>query len=84
MEDSCEEEVIKYEGLDEALIGWANPWDTSGVQPMRLIYSGAKCIKVMMKNQDMSEEDAVEWLSYNTENNYLGEHTPIIMYGDFS
>ena len=83
MKENCDEKVIQYEGLEEALIGWANPWDTSGIQPMRLIYSAAKIIKVMIEDKGMSEEEASEWLSYNTEGAYLGEHTPIIMHGDF-
>lgn len=83
MEENCDEAVIRLEGLDDALVGWANPWDTSGITPTRLIYSAAKCIKIMMDNQGLSEDDAIEWLSYNTENCYLGEHTPIIMHGHY-
>jgi hypothetical protein len=52
----CEEEVIKYDDLDDAIIGYANPWDTSGTQPTRLVYSASKCIECFMRN-GMSEED---------------------------
>jgi len=83
IEENCDEPVIKFDGLDNALIGYADVWDTSGTRPTRLIYSASRCIKIMMDSQGLSHSDAVEWLNYNTENAYLGEHTPIIMYGEY-
>jgi hypothetical protein len=73
-----DEEVIRFPDLDDALIGFSNPWDTSGIQPTRLIYSYSKCVEIL--SQSMSHEEAVEWMSYNTEGGYLGPHTPIVMH----
>lgn len=63
-----EEELLKADGFDEAIIGI----DDSN---MRLIYSVSKCIEILSK--DMSEEDAVEYFNFNVSSAYLGEKTPI-------
>lgn len=65
-----DEQFLKADGFDEAVIG---------VDPlsMRLIYSRPKMIEVLMMNDEMSEEDAIEYLEYNTWNTYFGDQTPI-------
>lgn len=63
-----EEELLKADGFDEAIIGI----DDSN---MRLVYSVSKCIEILSK--DMSEEDAVEYFNFNVSSAYLGEKTPI-------
>ena len=65
---SFTEDVLFADGFDEAIIGFEpNLW--------KVVYSRSKCIEVMSK--DMSEEDAIEYLEYNTFNAYVGEKTPI-------
>jgi hypothetical protein len=64
-----EEEILKADGLDEAIIGIEE--DT-----MRLIYSKSEVIKILVK-EGMSEEDALEHFSYNIQGAYMGEKTPI-------
>ena len=68
VEKFYEEEILKADGFDDAVIGI----DESS---MRLIYSVSKCIEILMK--DMSEEDAMEFFSYNVSGAYVGEKTPI-------
>lgn len=63
-----EEEFLIADGFDDAIIGVDD-------KTMRLIYSVSKCIEVLMK--DMSEEDALEYFSYNVSGAYMGEKTPI-------
>lgn len=63
-----EEEILIAYGFDQAVIG---------IEPnsMRLIYSIPKAIGIL--TEDMPEEDATEYLYYNTINAYVGEKTPI-------
>jgi hypothetical protein len=68
-----EEELIKFQGFDEAIIGI----DDSQV---RLIYSSSKIIEIM--KEDMSEEDAIEDFEYNIKSAWFGEKTPIICIDD--
>jgi chorismate mutase len=70
VENFPEEEILKADGLDEAVIG-------IDMSSMRLIYSKQECIRVMMYDQDMEQEEAIEYLEFNTFCAYVGEKTPI-------
>lgn len=61
---------LKAEGFDEAIIGI----DSLGE---RLIYDKQKMIEIL--SAQMSIEDAIEFLEFNTWDAYVGEHTPIYM-----
>jgi hypothetical protein len=63
-----EEEILKADGFDEAIIGI----DTN---EMRLIYSVSKCVQILCK--DMNEEEAVEFFDFNVRGSYVGDKTPI-------
>jgi hypothetical protein len=60
------------EGYDEAVMGIS----TDG----RLVYSVEKMIEILIRDGEMNELDATEWLEYNTFNAYVGEMTPIWVY----
>jgi hypothetical protein len=68
-----EEEFIKIDGFDEAIIG-IEDFD------MRLIYSCSKIIDIL--KQEMSEEDAIEHFEYNIKGAWLGDKTPIFCIDD--
>lgn len=63
-----EDEFLKADGFDDAIIGVDE-------FSMRLIYSVSKCIEILKK--DMDEEEAVEYFEYNVKGAYMGEKTPI-------
>ena len=63
-----EDEFLKADGFDEAIIGIDE-------ETMRLIYSVSKCIDILKK--DMEEEEAVEYFNFNGKGAYMGEKTPI-------
>ena len=65
-----DETFLKADGFDDAIIGVDE-------QSMRLIYSVDKCIQILMKNDGMTEEDAIEYLQFNTIGSYVGEKTPV-------
>jgi hypothetical protein len=54
------------DGFNEAVIG---------VCGEKLVYSIEKIIEKLM--EDMSEEEAWEYYSYNIEGSYVGEQTPL-------
>lgn len=68
LEQYEDEQFLIADGFDNAVIGVE---ETS----MRLIYSVNKCIEIL--TEDMSEEDALEYFSYNVIGSYVGEKTPI-------
>ena len=60
----------KEDGYDKAILGLTD----NG----QLVYSKEKMVKLLIKSdKDMSEEDAWEFLDFNTFNAYIGEQTPI-------
>ena len=63
-----EDEFLKAEGFDEAIIGIDD-------ETMKLIYSVSKCIEILKK--DMEEEEAVEYFNFNVKGAYMGDKTPI-------
>jgi|TARA_R100000278_G_scaffold122065_1_gene107366 hypothetical protein len=68
IENYYEEEFLKADGFDAAIIGVEE-------NSMRLIYSVSKCLDILQ--EDMSEIDALEYFTYNVSGSYVGEKTPI-------
>lgn len=70
------EEVIIFDNFDydSALIGYSSDY--------RAIYDYDLMIEYLIKEQGMSEEEAVEWVDYNTIRalGYYGDKAPIILY----
>ena len=64
------DDVLFADGLDDAIIGFSpNDW--------RVVYSREQCINILMVSDEMPEEEAIEYLEYNTFNAYMGDKTPI-------
>ena len=65
-----EEEFLKADGFDDAIIG---------VEPssMRLVYNMDAMLNILISDEEMTEEDALEHLDYNVYGAYVGEKTPI-------
>lgn len=64
-------DILKIDGFDDAIIGVQE-----GIQP-RLVYDLWKIVDVL--KQDMSEEDALDYIAYNITGAYVGESTPVIV-----
>lgn len=64
-------ECLLASGYDSALIGI-----TEGPNPVA-VYDTDLCIKCLMEEDDMSEEDAVEFFYYNTAGSYMGNKSPV-------
>lgn len=59
---------LKADGFDQAIIGIDSINE-------RIIYSKQKMIEIL--SDEMPEDEAIEFLEFNTWNAYVGEHTPI-------
>jgi hypothetical protein len=68
--DNPDSQFLIADGFDEAVIGY-------DYQTERLIYSYHKCLDILMQDEAMSYEDAVEWMGYNVMDSYMGDKTPI-------
>lgn len=74
--DAGYEDVIVFENesYDDALVGVSHDG--------RAIYSFDKMVEWLCKKDGIDEEEAIEWIEYNTIRAipYAGEKAPIVMY----
>jgi len=74
--NSSEDQTMLATGFEEAIIGL----DTSQ-EVFRVVYDIDAIISILMERDEMTEEDALEYFSYNVQGSYVGEGTPIYVYG---
>lgn len=69
-------ELALLEGMDSAIVGIVD----EGLENPKVVYSKRKILKAL-QDQGMSEEDALEWYSYNTVRAlpYMGPIAPCVM-----
>jgi hypothetical protein len=58
------------DGFDKAVIGIEE-------YSLRLIYSSSKCIEILIEDEEMELDDAIEHFEYNVKCAWIGEKTPI-------
>ena len=63
--------TLKADGFDDCIVGV----DTKS----RLIYNADKIVDNLAK--DMTREEALEYFYYNIDGAYVGEYTPVFMFG---
>jgi hypothetical protein len=61
--------MILVDGFDNAILG-------VDVDSKRIVYSKSNMVETLTLN-GLDEEEAVEFLEFNTWSAYMGEHTPI-------
>jgi hypothetical protein len=71
--------MLTFDGLEDALVGMSEVWLTTGAKVLRTVYSGNKMVEIFV-SQGMTEEEALEWISFNVEGAYVGESTPIVFW----
>jgi hypothetical protein len=69
VETYIDEDFLKADGLDEAVIGIDE-------DSMRLIYSVKKIIEILVKG-GMTKEEAQEYYDFNIFGSHVGKRTPI-------
>ena len=70
VENYSDQEFLKADGFDDAIIG---------IEPnsMKLVYDISIMVESLIKNDEMTYEDAMEYLNFNVFCAYVGEKTPI-------
>ena len=72
---SKNEEARLATGFDKALVGYR---EQQGL-PIVGVYSIDKCIEVLINDEGMGEEEALEHMDYNVTGSYMGENTPVFV-----
>jgi Tol biopolymer transport system component len=70
IDENPEELFTIADGFDDAILGY----DSNN---LLIIYSVKKCIEILMGDDEMSFEDAMEYFTFNVSGSYVGEKTPI-------
>tara|TARA_R110000850_G_scaffold30939_6_gene85504 strand:+ start:37 stop:279 length:243 start_codon:yes stop_codon:yes gene_type:complete len=71
-----------YDGLmimdyfDDCIVGVIKGIDNKD----KVCYSYKKVIAKLMRDDEMSEEDAIEHFEFNMIGAYVGEHTPVFLF----
>jgi hypothetical protein len=65
--------VVVADGFDEAIVGLA---ESEPFKHPRVAYCKAKMVKVLVK-EGMTQDEAIEYLEFNTWGAYVGTSTPI-------
>jgi len=74
----CEETTpLTCDGFDEAIIGVTEPQPG---RPSLVVYDLTKMIALLMRQDAMSPEDAIEFLSFNTVGAWVGPGTPLFLH----
>jgi hypothetical protein len=65
-------ELVTVDGYDDAILGIDS-------KSLRVIYDADEMVEILMEDEEMSEEEALEYLDYNVFNAWIGDQTPIYM-----
>lgn len=71
IEEHPDSEFLKCDGFDDAVVGYE-------IISERLVYDYNMMAEILMQ-EDMTDEDAIEYLDYNVLQAYVGEKTPIFI-----
>lgn len=69
------DQMLFADGFDDAIVGV----DVQS-SPMRVIYDRQAMVAILMTEEGMTYEDAIDHLEYNVWNAYVGEGTPMYVY----
>jgi hypothetical protein len=70
-----DDEIIKWDGFDECVLGIGS---RCGMQDI-LVYSKKKIAYKLRDRDNMTVEEAIEYIDYNIAGAYVGEITPILL-----
>ena len=68
------EDAITADGFEKALLGFGHQFNT----PVA-VYSGDRCLHVLMDRDGMSREDAIEYFDFNVAGAWVGEGMPVFL-----
>jgi hypothetical protein len=71
--------MLRIDGFDEAIIGPATIWRGQEMVSV-LVYDAEKIRDILMIRDGMDAEMAREYIEFNIEVAYMGEHTPVLVW----
>lgn len=71
--------MLRIDGFDEAIIGPATIWRGQEMVSV-LVYDAEKIRDILVIRDGMDFEGAREYIEFNIEGAYMGEHTPVLVW----
>ena len=71
-----EEPLLKADGFDKAIIGTAHVWQNN-TRVETMIYQAEKILDILVDENGMTPEEALEYFDFNIDGAYVGVTTPI-------
>lgn len=69
---------VNFDGLEDAIIGFAWPWQTK--KQKVAVYDYERIVQILVERDGMTVDEAAEFLDFNIDGTYAGEQTPIIVF----
>lgn len=69
------EEALLADGFEDAFLGMCEVFN----RPPLATYDRDKCIEILVKRDEMTYEEAVEFFEFNVSGAWVGENTPIFL-----
>ena len=73
----------KWDGFDECIIGQADI-QRGNERVDVLVYSGDQMVDLLVQRDEMTEEEAFEFIEFNIVGAYIGIDTPVISFNNQS
>lgn len=70
-----DEETLLADGFEDALLGFAQRMN----EPLLAVYSYSKMVDVLIERDEMTYEEATEYIDFNVVGAWVGEYTPMIV-----
>jgi hypothetical protein len=71
--------MLKIDGHDDAIIGPALIWRNNTMVNV-LVYDAEVIRNTLVTRDAMAFDDAREYIEFNIEGAYMGEHTPVLVW----
>jgi len=68
-------DALLADGFEDAIIGMCVQFGQSPV----VTYDYKKCIEILQERDDMTEDEASEYMDYNVVGAYMGLHSPVFL-----
>lgn len=68
-------EAMMADGFDDAILGMCVQFGTSPL----VAYDYGKCVKILMERDEMTKQEAVDFMEFNVIGAYVGLNTPVFI-----
>lgn len=76
MSDEQEQKIVLLaDGFNRGFLGMTQEWNGR----VRSVYDYDRCVRVLMRRDKMTEEEAIEFMDFNVVGSYVGEATPLFV-----